>query len=273
MLTFWTHLVLLSVGLQFIYSSAKTLNLSHGSFFVLGGYVASWAFAALGNFGIAVFAAVGIAALAGAAFYIGVSRLARDETSQLFFTFALFWIFEGIYRTVFGVGIYNAYAFAEGLGRAAGIPWAYILGATAAAATLAAVYLLLYKTPWGLYLRAAGDNPQMAEALGVKSGLVHGTGVVLGVALAALGGAVSSMWQSFTPGLAGVALVYAFAVVAMAGLGNVMGALVASLIISLIRTASVFYAPELELFSIYIAVLAVLAVKPSGLFTRHERRV
>jgi len=117
------------------------------------------------------------------------------------------------------------------------------------------------------------DRLKMAAVLGVNTRLVYTVAVVLGILTALLEGAFSSLWQNFTIGLARVLLVYAFAVVTVAGFGNVTGAVVAALLISTLRTLAVFYFPELEFLVIYIAVIAVLLLKPSGLFTRHERRV
>jgi len=276
-LAFWIYLSLLSIGLQFIYGVARVLNLAHGAFFVLGGYLAS-AFVHWGLWywpAVAAAAAVGLAL--GAAFYAAVARLLGNELYQLFFTFSLFWIAEGLFKLFFGFGLYNTYdeAKAMGLVRLGGaeMPAAYLAGAGVLALAVVGIYLLLYRTPLGLYIRATVDRPEMAAVLGVNTRLVYTVAVALGVSTALLGGAVSSLWQNFTIGLAGVLLVYAFAVVTVAGLGNVTGAVVAALLISVLRTLAVFYFPELELLVIYIAVIAVLLLKPSGLFTRYERRV
>jgi len=274
LLLFWAYLALLSLGLQFIYGSARVLNLAHASFFVLGGYLASY-FANWMPLAASIAVAAAAGAAAGALFYFYI-RWARDETTQLFLTYSLFWLMEALFRTAFGYGLYNTTTQALALGSVAvadqQVPVAELIGVLMILTTMALFYFLVYRTAFGMFLRAAVDRPDMAAAVGVPVEKVALLGIALGSAVAAFGGAVSSMWQNFSIGLAGTLLVYAFAAVAISGLGNIFGVLASSLIISAIRSAAVYYFPELEIFAIYIAVLAVLAVRPQGLFVRYERR-
>jgi len=275
LLFFWAYLALLSLGLQFIYGSARVLNLAHASFFVLGGYIASY-FANWMPLAASIAVAAAAGAAAGALFYFYI-RWARDETTQLFLTYSFFWLMEALFRTAFGYGLYNTTTQALALGSVAvadqQVPVAELIGVLMILTTMALLYFLVYRTAFGMFLRAAVDRPDMAAAVGVPVEKVALLGIALGSAVAAFGGAVSSMWQNFSIGLAGTLLVYAFAAVAISGLGNIFGVLASSFIISAIRSAAVYYFPELEIFAIYIAVLAVLAVRPQGLFARYERRV
>ncbi|MEM3995733.1 MAG: branched-chain amino acid ABC transporter permease [Pyrobaculum sp.] len=276
-LFFWAYLSLVAAGLQFIYGSARVLNLAHASFFVLGGYLASY----LSNFlswplPASVAAASAAGAAAGLVLYIALARIS-DEVDQLVFTYSVFWLFEAFFRGVFGYGLYSTADTAARLGVLTlgdqRVPVANLVGVASVVAVFAALYFVMSKTTFGMFLRAVVDNPPAAEAFGVPLRRVVALGVALGSALAAFGGSISSMWQNFNVGLAGVVLVYAFAAVAVGGLGNVFGALAASFIISLVRALAVYYFPEVELFAIYLVVLTVLTLRPSGLFVRYERRV
>ncbi|MEM4558035.1 MAG: branched-chain amino acid ABC transporter permease [Desulfurococcaceae archaeon] len=266
---FWIYLVLVAIGLQFIYGVTKTLNLAHGSFFVLGGYLAS----VFIHTPYSLLVILGAGALAGAGLYIVLTRFAPTEFHQLLATFTIFWLLEGVFRLIFGVGLYNTYQFAQSLGQFFNLPAYYILALAVALTIILAIYLFLHKTSLGLFLRATMDNKSMAEAMGVNVSLVGAIGVSIGVIVAVLGGALSSMWLSMSPGLAGEVLLYAFAVVAMGGLGNIFASVAAAAIVSLLRSAIVFTAPELEFFALYLAVALVLLTRPQGLFVTRARYV
>lgn len=273
---FWSYLSLVAAGLQFLYGSMRIVNLAHGSFFVLGGFLASY-LAGL----VPLYVAIPLATLSGAAagvlFYIFIQPALGDESRQLLATFTLFWLMEAFFRLAFGQGLYNTADLAGSFGQLQIgdqiLPVANLYGIASVFILFAVLYLVTYKTTFGMYLRAAVDNAEMARSLGVPVPKIVLASSALGLGVAAFGGALSSMWQNFTLGLAGTVLVYAFAAVAISGLGSVYGVLLSSLIVSLIRTAAVYYAPQFEIFAIYIAVLGVLAARPSGLFVKYERRV
>lgn len=276
-IVFWIYLSLLSIGLQFIYGVVKILNLAHASFFVIGGYLVSYFYITLKEYITSIILTFVIGILVAFAFYTTVTRLMANELYQLFFTFSLFWIIEGLLKLLFGYGLYNTYDISNKLGIVylfgSTIPMSYIIGGFVLVITVISIYILLFKTTIGLFIRATIDRPDIARAFGINISKIYAISIGIGIIIAIIGGAISSWWQNFSIGMAGGLLVYAFAVVAMAGLGNIYGALLTSLLVSILRTFSVFYFPELELLSIYVAVVGVLAVKPSGLFTRYERRV
>jgi branched-subunit amino acid ABC-type transport system permease component len=269
---FFLNLLAVSIGMAFIYGVARVMNLAHGAFFVLGGYLATALITSLGPAPGAL-AAVAILAVLSSLLYLYV-RLARDELEQLFVTYALL-LMEGLFELVFGYGNYTLADLAAGLGAVfigdQRIPNAYLLGGAAAAGLMAALYLLLYKTRLGLYTRAVSGDSEMAAALGVRSPLVQHLSVFLGVFATSLLGAVAATWQAYTLGLSAEALIYAFAALVIGGLGNLWGVAAASALVAAVRTAAVMVYPELELLAIYLVVIAVLLVRPGGIFTRHAR--
>lgn len=266
---FWIYLSLVAVGLQFIFGVTRVINLAHGSLFVLGGYVA----AAYAWTGVSPLLVVAVGAAAGVGLYFAVTRVAPTEFHQLLLTFTIFWLLEAAFRQFFGVGLYNTYSFAQSLGRFGDIPAFYLLAVAVLAISLTSIFILLRKTTLGLFLRAAMDNRAMAEALGVNVERVGAVGVTVGVLLSMVGGALSTMWQSMSPGLAGEILIYAFAAVAIGGLGNLMASVVAAALVSAMRTFAVFFVPELEFFILYLVVGLTLIFRPHGLFSTRVRYV
>jgi branched-subunit amino acid ABC-type transport system permease component len=270
---FFLNLLAVSIGMAFIYSVARVLNLAHGAFFVLGGYLATALITSLGPApGALATAAILVTLPPLFSLYV---RFARDELEQLFVTYALLLLMEGLFKLVFGYGNYTLADLAAGLGAVfiggQRIPNAYLLGGAAAAGLMAVLYLLLYKTRLGLYMRAVSDDREMAAALGVRSPLVQHLSIFLGVFTTSLLGAVAATWQAYTLGLSAEVLIYAFAALVIGGLGNLWGVAAASALVAAVRTAAVMVYPELELLAIYLVVIAVLLVRPGGIFTRHAR--
>jgi branched-subunit amino acid ABC-type transport system permease component len=271
---FFLNILMTSLGMAFTYGVTRILNLAQGTFFVLGGYLASVFAWQIGlAFGIAAAAAASLAL--GPFFYLYVKALGRTELEQLFATYALLLIGEGLFKLVFGNGNYTTASLADGLGSVEvlgqQVPYSYLWGGAVAAALLALMYLLLARTRAGLYMRAVRDDAEMASALGINVREVGLSASALGILITAASGAASSMWQAFTLGLSGQILVYAFASLVVGGIGDLLGVVAASAVISAVRTAAVFLYPQLELVAIYLVVIAVLLTRPSGLFARHAR--
>ncbi|CCC81063.1 branched-chain amino acid ABC transporter permease [Thermoproteus tenax] len=270
-LIFWINLTTLSLGLVIVYGSTRVLNLAHGSFFALGGFLASY-FAGMWGLG-AVALAVAVAVPASLLFYLYVKSLASGELEQIVATYALLLIMEGIYKYLFGSGLYTTASYAAALGSAGPVPAAYLITAAAVLLALALFAFMLYRTTLGVYSRAMLDDKEMAESLGVNVRVVEAVLVMIGIVLATAGGALASMWQSFSLGISAEVLPYAFAVIVIGGLDSVWGIVAASALVSLVRTAVVFFYPRLELVILYLIVLAVLILRPKGLFVRHARSI
>jgi branched-subunit amino acid ABC-type transport system permease component len=134
----------------------------------------------------------------------------------------------------------------------------------------AAVFLwaVIYRTRFGVILRATSQNMRMASALGLNVKRVYVQAFALGCFMAGLGGAVVVPAQAAVLGMGVEALILAFVVVVIGGLGSLEGALIGALIVSFVRTAGIQFFPEIELAVLYLIAALVLLVKPTGLFGR-----
>jgi branched-chain amino acid transport system permease protein len=142
----------------------------------------------------------------------------------------------------------------------------------AALAVGAALWWGIYRTRRGKLLVAVIHDREMAGAMGVDVRAVFLVTFTVGTCLAALGGALTAPTLSVVPGLGVEVIVLAFAVVVVGGMGSMPGAALGSLIVGMVRSAAVHFLPEVELFSIYLVMALVLAVRPRGLFVAAEAR-
>ena len=125
---------------------------------------------------------------------------------------------------------------------------------------------MIYRTKFGVMLRATSQDRRMASALGLNVGLVYVSAFAIGCFMAGLGGAIIVPTQAAVLGMGIDALILAFVVVVIGGLGSLQGALVGALIVSFVRTAGIQFFPEIELAVLYLIAALVLLVKPTGLF-------
>jgi branched-chain amino acid transport system permease protein len=274
-------LFLIAGGLSLIYGVMRILNLAHGNLYALGAFVTAWAV------GLAVKASMPAAVLflllpAGALAAAGAGALIertlmrpfyrRPEEYQLLMTFGLLMILEDLIRFIWGPSPLTAtdlYASVGsvriGEGRYPGYNLIIIAVGVVAAAFL---WWFIYRTRFGVLLRATSQDKRMASALGVNVNRVYILAFTLGCFMAGLGGAIVVPSQSAVLGMGVDALVLAFIVVVVGGLGSLEGALVGALIVGIVREALIAYFPEVELAALYLIAALVLLVRPAGLFGR-----
>jgi branched-chain amino acid transport system permease protein len=285
--TYASWLFIVSLGLTLVFGVLKILNIAHGSVYALGAYAAASAVALVASLKLApgfslvamLLAAAAVAAVLGpllertllARFY------GRDEVLLLLVTYALFLMLEDITKFVWGVNPYFVSAplqlfgnFRLGPMRLAG--YDLMLLVLAIVCGLATWYTL-NRTVAGKVVLAVIHNPEMSASMGVQVQRVYTAAFTVGVFFAALGGAFTSPLISVQPGLSVSVIVVSFAVVIIGGLGSVPGAAIGALVVGLARAASVHLMPELELFSIYLVMAAVLMVRPEGLFQSVKARL
>jgi branched-chain amino acid transport system permease protein len=278
---------MVAVGLTLIFGVLRVLNVAHGSFYAIGAYVAS-------SLGLGIAAAklspwLAFPALLLAAALVGgilgslLERLllrriyAKEEVLQLLVTFAIFMILEDLQRLVWGASPYFVDTPLKLLGLVdvgTIVYTAYqtLLLPLAALAVLAGLLLFLRFTLMGRIIVAVTLDREAAMAMGIDADRVFLFTFVLGATLAALGGALASPTTSLVPGIGTETIVLSFAVVAIAGLGQVEGAALAALLIGLGRSFAVYWAPELDVLVPYLIMVLVLLVRPQGLFGRVETR-
>jgi len=272
-------LFLVAAGLQVVFGVQRIFNLACGSFYALGAYVGVSAVGAFIQVGgppplfLVPLAAAGL--LVGAVGWVverGLLRFVydRDETFQLLLTFALVLMLEDAIRLTWGTapqstaGLYLAYGQVRIAGAPVPVYNLIVIGASLAIAL--GIGWLLTRTAFGRIIRATADNREMAEALGVNMGRVYAKVFTLGTALGTLGGALVIPATAAMSEMGIELIVEAFAVVVIGGLGSMRGAFVGALVVGLLRAVAISLYPELEMIAIYLIVIAVLALRPRGLF-------
>ena len=273
-------LFLVAAGLQLVFGVQKILNLACGSFYALGAYfgisAVTWALGA-GLPPLAFPLVLVASGLALAAIGPPVERLLRtiydrDEAFQLLLTFALVLMLEDVIRFFWGTAPYQlgrAYLAYGQLDLAGTTVPVYNLVVIAAGAAIAlGMGWVLARTRFGRIVRATAENREMAEALGVDMRRVYARVFTLGVALGTVGGALVIPATAANNEMAVELIVEAFAVVVIGGLGSMRGAFVGALIVGVLKAVAIATYPEVEMLAIYVIVIAVLVLRPAGLFAR-----
>jgi branched-chain amino acid transport system permease protein len=278
-------LFLIAAGLSLIYGVMRIVNLAHGTLYALGAYVTAWLVGSavghalqgtLGLVGLLLLLPVGAMAIAAVGAVIEPTLLRplyrRPEEYHLLITFGLLMILEDAMKLLFGGTPLNAGAIMDRMGS---IPVGRFLYPgynlfVIAIGLLAAVGLwwFIYRTKFGVILRATSQDRRMAAALGLNVGRVYVQAFAIGCFMAGLGGAVVVPAQAAVLGMGVDALILSFVVIVIGGLGSLEGALVGALIVSFVRTAGIQFFPEIELAVLYLIAAAVLMIRPTGLFGR-----
>jgi branched-chain amino acid transport system permease protein len=279
-------LFIIAVGLTLIYGVMKILNVAHGSLYALGAYAATafggyWiahGYPPLGSYGMLVAAAIVVGLVAGPLIERGLLRFVygKEEVVLVLVTYAVFLILEDLTKIAFGVdplSIPEPYGLL-GSFDIAGLTYptySLVLVAVSVAVGLL-LALVLGRTRQGKLLQAVIHDREMSAAMGINVGRMYLVTFTVGVALAALGGALTAPTISVQPGIAAEVIVIAFAVVVIGGLGSLGGAALGAVIVGMVRAWAVHKWPEVELFSVYAVMAAVLIMRPKGLFAAPEAR-
>jgi branched-chain amino acid transport system permease protein len=271
-------LFLIAAGLSLIYGVMRIVNLAHGTFYALGAYVTAWAIGkAAGSMHISVLfliLPIGAVAVAAAGLLIEPTLFRplynRPEEYILLLTFGLLLILEDVMRFLFGGMPLTAGVMMDSMGSFPVYGLKYpvynllviVIGAVAAAC----LWALIYRTRFGVILRATSQDRRMASALGLDVRRVYMLAFALGCFVAGLGGAIVVPAQAAVLGMGVDALILAFVVVVIGGLGSLEGAMIGALLVSFVRTAGIQFFPEIELAVLYLIAAVVLLIKPTGMF-------
>jgi len=275
-----------ALGLTLVYGVMRMINITHGSFYALGAYAAAaftgaWlraGFPPWSSYGVLLGSAVAVALVIAPLIERGILRrmYGRDEAVVLLATYALFLILEDVIKLVWGV---NPYFIAEPYGllgsfSVGGLSYPVydllFVGFAGAAGLVLAV--VLQRTRAGKLLLTVIEDPELARAMGIDVGRFYLVTFAVGAVLAAIAGGLTAPTVSVVPGLGVDVIVLSFSVVVIGGLGSLRGAALGALIVGVVRSAAVHYAPQLELFVIYLVMAMVLALRPRGLFGLAEPR-
>src|SRR5919199_5044051 len=262
-------LFLIAGGLSLIYGVMRIVNLAHGTLYAIGAYMAAWLVgkglaAGLSPVLLLLLLPVG-AAMVGVVGAVMEPTLLRPmyrraEEYQLLVTFGLLLMLEDVIRFVWGGTPLSAAVIMESLGslRVLGARYPTYNLVIIAIGLVSAVLLwaFVYRTKFGVLLRATSQDMRMASSLGVNVRKVYVQAFALGCAMAGLGGAIIVPGQAAVLGMGTDALILAFIVVVVGGLGSLLGALIGALIVGVMRTVGIMFFPEIELAVLYpIAVL------------------
>lgn len=282
-------LFLVALGLTLIFGVMGILNVAHGALYAFGGYTAATLVGAMMSRGgepptvlliAALFAAaVAVGVVMGSVLEIGLLRQVQDKDPvlQLLVTFGAFLILDDVQQLIWGGSPYTASEVAGRLGTVEvfGVTYTAYQLLFIPVVALCAYGLLQYflrYTRVGRQVVAVTHNAEIATALGIHATRIRLVTFIVGAILGALGGALSVPTTSLVPGVGTDMIVLSFSVVATAGLGQITGALIASLMIGMARSLAVYTFPELEVVVPYLIMVLVLLIRPYGLFTVAQAR-
>jgi branched-chain amino acid transport system permease protein len=268
-------LFLVAAGLTLIFGVLKVVNFAHGTFYMLGGYIAYTAMEQTGSYALAVV----LAGLAMAVFGVFFERvlIARvyggDVLMQLLVCYAVVLIFDDVVKLVWGADF-----LAMGMPPAFQVPPLFIAGGIVPPFYLVLIVIALLiaaglaaglgLTRLGKTITAAAQNPGMVSTLGVNTNALFALVFALGGGLAGLAGGLAAPVRSLTSGMGFSVLIESFIVTVIGGMGSIGGALLAAIGIGLIRGFGTIGFPGFTDGLIYLAMIIVLVLRPNGLFGR-----
>jgi len=268
-------LFLISSGLTLIFGVMRVINLAHGSLFMICAYLAYILSGATGSLWFALPAALAGGALFGALLERVLFRRfrEREHLDQVLLTFALILLFEEA-RAALVDNQFHSVAVPAVLDFSVRVTAefsysAYRIAVLGICLSIAAVmFACIERTRIGSAIRAAAENAEMVDLLGIDARRLHTLVFAAGTALAMLAGALAAPLQSVYPGMGDGFLIISFVVVVIGGLGSIAGAFWAALLIGLIDTLGKAYVPLAAGTAIYVLMAAVLVWRPAGLLPR-----
>jgi len=269
-------LFLVASGLTLIFGIMGVINLAHGSFYMLGAYLAFTLAPWFGDWFVTqLLVGVLLSALFGFllewAFFSFLYQ--REHLQQVLMTYALILVFEEarsmlVGNDVHGVPIPAWLAGGFRLGELMSYPWYRVFASGACVVVAAALYFVVNHTRLGMMIRAGASNRDMARGLGLNIKLLYRIVFAGGVALAALAGMIAAPLSSVYPGMGGSVLIICFVVVVIGGIGSISGALIASLLVGFVDTFGKVFFAEYSGIGVYLLMAIILVWRPEGLMRR-----
>ena len=271
------YYLLIALGLTLIFSLGGLVNLAHGAFYAFGAYFAVKLADTFGFAGALVLSPLAVALIGLVVERFLFRRFYREDPALgLLLTFGLAMVAEQSLRWIFGASpipfsippalkgqvllgdfIYSKYR---------------LLMLAVAVVTVAGLWLLLRRTPFGRVVRAGVQNPDMVAALGISLAPYMASVVALAVALAALAGVLLAPISGVHPAMGADILTASFVVVVIGGLGSFWGVVLAAVIVGVVRGLTVYFFPSAAEASMYLLMLLVLLFRPRGLFGERIQR-
>lgn len=268
-------LFLVASGLTLIFGIMGVVNLAHGSFYMIGAYLAYWLASITGSLFLAIVLGLCLSLLVG---YV-TERLAitllysRDHLYQVLLTYGLILVFNELQRLlwgndVHGVAVPALLAGSIPLTENQSYPVYRVFMSATCIAIAFGMYLLIQRTKLGMMIRAGADNREMVQLLGIDIRRLFAIVFSLGAALAAFSGMIAVPISSVYPGMGEQVLIISFVVVVIGGIGSIKGAFVGAMLIGLADTFGRVLLPELSSIVVYALMAGVLLFQPRGLFGR-----
>jgi branched-chain amino acid transport system permease protein len=267
-------LFLVASGLTLIFGIMGVINLAHGSFYMIGAYLAySLAPVFGGNFVATLVAGLVLAVIFGYLLeWLFVSYLyERDHLQQVLMTYGLILVFEELRsilvdNDVHGVPVPAWLSGSVQLGDLMQYPIYRLAISAVCLAVAAALYVVIARTRLGMMVRAGSSNREMVQSLGINIKFLYRVVFAAGVALAVLAGMIAAPVSSVYPGMGAQVLIVCFVVVVIGGIGSVRGAFLAALLVGIVDTFGKVLFPQAAGIAVYLLMAAILLWKPEGLF-------
>lgn len=266
-------LFLVAAGLTLIFGVLKIVNFAHGTFYMLGAYLAYTVYTVTGSYVLGVLAGGAGMAIFGILFERGlISRVyGANVLMQLLICYAVVLICDDLVKLVWGpdfraMGMPPAFQVPPWSIAGGVVPPFYLLLIAVALVIGGGLGLCLGATRLGKIIRAAAHNPDMVSALGINTTLLYTLVFATGGMLAGLAGGLAAPVRSLTPGMGFSVLIESFIVTVIGGMGSIGGALIASVVLGLIRGFGTIGFPLFTDGLMYIAMIIILVSRPSGLF-------
>ena len=271
-------LFLVASGLTLIFGIMGVINLAHGSFYMIGAYMA-YALAPVvgavlgGGFVTTLFVGIVLSVLLGYvlewAFFSFLYE--RDHLQQVLMTYGLILVFEEIRSVLVGDDVHGVdppawLAGSIALGDVMTYPVYRLFISAVCVAVALLLWLVVTRTRLGMMIRAGASNREMVQSLGVDIQFLYRLVFAAGVALAAIAGMVAAPVSSVYPGMGDQVLILCFVVVVIGGIGSIRGALLSALLIGLVDTFGKVFFPQAAGVLVYVLMAGVLLWKPDGLF-------
>ena len=268
-------LFLVASGLTLVFGIMGIINLAHGSFYMIGAYLAFALTGLTGNFFLAILLGIPLALAFGAALeaLLFAHLYKRDHLEQVLLTYGLILIFEEVRSLllgddVHGIPVPEIFSASIPLNDTLSYP-VYRLVISAVCIVLAGgLYWLIQRTRLGMMIRAGSHDRDMVQSLGIDINRIYRTVFALGVALAALAGMLAAPISSVFPGMGSQVLIISFVIVVIGGIGSVWGALIAALVIGFADTFGKVLLPDFAGLIVYLVMAVVLLWRPEGILKK-----
>jgi branched-chain amino acid transport system permease protein len=269
-------LFLVASGLTLIFGIMGVINLAHGSFYMIGAYLAFVLAPYFGDWYLTKLA-VGVVLAAAFGYLLEWAFFSflyqRDHLQQVLMTYGLILVFEELRSLLVGNDVHGVQApswLAGGfrLGELMSYPWYRVFASLACVLLAIGMYWVVNRTRLGMMIRAGASNRDMVRGLGIDISRLYRIVFAGGVALAALAGMIAAPLSSVYPGMGGSVLIICFVVVVIGGIGSITGALVASLLVGFVDTIGKVFFAEYSGIGVYLLMAIILVWRPEGLMKR-----